>query len=136
MLDFNKLINLHLQRDLRAKQIARYYPSEVGSCLRKVYYTYKNPKPLEDELMKIFEAGNILHNFVVEVLKSEKDPDVKLLNQEMPVKLKLKEYTISGRIDDVLVVKSSGKVYLVEVKSTSMLKMVKTPSKNHLMQLQ
>lgn len=136
MLDFNKLISLHLQRDLRSKEIGKYYPSEVGSCLRKVYYSYKQPKPVQDELMKIFEAGNILHNFVVEVLKGEKDPDVKLLNQEMPVKLKLKDYDISGRIDDVLVIKSEGKVYLVEVKSTSLLKAVKSPSKNHLMQIQ
>jgi hypothetical protein len=136
VLDFNKLISLHLQRDLKAKQIARYYPSEVGSCLRKVYYSYKHPKPLEEDLIKIFETGNILHSFIVEVLKSEKDPDVKLINQEVPVKLILKDYVISGRIDDILVIKSSGKVYLVEVKSTSMLRAVKSPSKHHILQLQ
>jgi len=136
MIDFNKLINLYLKRDFKPKEIGRYYPSEAGNCLRKTYYSYVYPKPIEEDLMKIFHAGNIIHDLVVNVLKSEKTPEVELLKSEMPVKVELKDFTISGRIDDLVLIKHSGKEILVEAKSTAMLKAVKQPQKHHIMQLQ
>ena len=82
MIDFNKLIDDYLYRKNRPKKIGRYYPSEAGSCLRKVWYSYKYPKEVDTELRKVFEMGNILHDFVVDVLKSEKTPSVKLIESE------------------------------------------------------
>ena len=43
-INFNKLIDKYLVREYKPKEIGRYYPSEIGSCLRKVWYSYKNPK--------------------------------------------------------------------------------------------
>lgn len=136
MIDFDKLIEQHLFRELRPKTLGRYYPSEIGGCLRKVWYTYKFPKPLEMDLVKVFEVGNIMHHFVAQVLRSEKVKDVKLLEEELPFKMKARDFTISGRVDDVLLVVASGEKVLVEVKSTADLSYVEEPSPQHLMQLQ
>jgi hypothetical protein len=136
MIDFDKLIDSHVFREERPKEIGRYYPSQIGSCLRKVWYSYKYPKKIDPEVRKIFEVGNIMHHFIVEVLKSEKSGDVKLLESELPLKRDFKDFVISGRVDDLLLVKSSGKLYLVEVKSTKDIKFVKEANQSHVVQLQ
>lgn len=136
MIDFDKLIDLHVFREERKKEIGRYYPSQIGSCMRKVWYSYKYPQKIEPELRKIFEVGNIMHHFVAEMLKSNRSGEVKLLESELPLKKEFKDFTISGRVDDLLLVKSSGKLYLVEVKSTKDVKFVKEASLSHVTQLQ
>ena len=86
MIDFDKLIDEHLKKEARPKGVGKYYPSSAGTCMRKVWYGYKYTSELEPELLKIFEMGNIIHDFVVEVLKSEKTPEVELLESEFPFK--------------------------------------------------
>jgi len=135
MIDFDKMVDEHISREHRPKQIGRYYPSEVGNCLRKLWYSYKYPQEIDSDLRKIFEAGNIIHGFVVEVLKSEKNKDVKLVKSEMPFKIDAKDFVVSGRVDDLVFVKVLEKNVLVEVKSTKDVSSIKTPQTNHVMQL-
>ena len=59
MLDLNKLIDNHLEREYRPKSVGRYYPSEIGGCMRKTWFSYKNPKKTDVKLNRIFEAGKI-----------------------------------------------------------------------------
>jgi len=136
MIDFNTLISNYVKRELKGKTLGRYYPSEAGNCMRKVFYSYKNPKEVDMELLKIFEAGNILHEFIVDVLESEKNPGIELLEKESPFTLDVDDITISGRVDDIVILKINNKVYLVEVKSTSSLKYTREPHESHIMQLQ
>lgn len=136
MVDFNKLIEAHLFRELRRKEIGKYYPSEIGNCLRKVFYSYRFPQPVDPQLVKILEVGNLLHHFMAEVLRSEKQKDVKLLESELPIKIETADFKVSGRIDDLLLIMESGKKLLVEIKSTANLKFVNGPSPQHVMQLQ
>lgn len=135
-LDFNEMISNHLKREMRPKTIGRYYPSEVGSCLRKSWYSYKKPKETDIETVKIFEMGNIVHNFVVDVLNSEKNPHVELIEAESPFLLNVDNFIISGRIDDIILVTVDNQKALLEVKSTSRLDYVKEPQDSHVMQLQ
>jgi len=135
MIDFEKLVDQYIAREYKPKQIGRYYPSEVGSCLRKLWYSYKYPQDIDSGLRRIFEVGDMLHGFVVEVLKSEKNKDVKLLKSELPFLIEVEDFIISGRVDDLILVKSSGKNVLVEVKSTKDVSFVKKPQTNHVMQL-
>jgi len=135
-IDFDKVIDAHLKRENRPKGVGRYYPSEVGSCLRKVWYSYMFPSEVEPDLVKIFEIGNIVHDFIVKVLKSEKSPDVKLLKSEFPFKVNVDDFVISGRVDNLILVQSSGEVFLVEVKSTKDLKYVKEAAPHNIVQLQ
>jgi hypothetical protein len=134
MIDFNKLIDKHLVREYRPKSVGRYYPSEVGGCIRKTFFSYKMPKPVKTELIRIFEAGNMLHDFVSEVIRSEKNKDVALLKSEMPVKIEGKNFLISGRIDNLMLLKINKNKVLVEVKSTKFLPKQANPG--HEMQLQ
>ncbi len=134
MIDFNKLIDNHLVREHKPKQIGRYYPSEIGSCMRKTWFSYKKPKQIRAELLRIFEAGNMLHEFVAEVIKSEKNPEVELVKEEMPIKLEEQDFIVSGRVDNIILAKIDNKQVLVEVKSTKFLK--EKPSEENVMQLQ
>lgn len=136
MVDYDALIGQHLKHEQRPKGVGRYYPSEVGYCLRRVWYSYTNPKPVAEDKARIFEMGNILHSFMVEVFKSERTPEVELLQEEMPVKLDAGDFLVSGRVDDLLLVKDAGRPTLVEVKSTSHLGFVSGVQQPHMMQLQ
>ena len=136
MIDFNEMIDNHLKKENRPKDVGRYYPSEIGMCLRKVWYSYKFPLEIMPDLLKIFELGNIMHDFVVEVLKSEKNSHVQLLKSEFPFKHDVDDFTISGRIDNLLLVKASGKEVLVEVKSTADEGYVKEAAPHNVVQLQ
>ncbi|MCD6547053.1 MAG: PD-(D/E)XK nuclease family protein [Nanoarchaeota archaeon] len=136
MIDFDKLIHNHVKREEKPKVIGRYYPSEIGSCLRKIWFSYKYPKETESELLKIFKIGDMLHNFVVEVIKSEKNPDVELIDAEMPFELKMKNFVISGRVDDIVLLKANNKNILVEVKSISNVNKLEKAKPQHVMQLQ
>ncbi len=138
MLDFNKLIDKHLEREYKPKSIGRYYPSEIGGCIRKTWFSYKNHKPTDSTLTKIFEAGNMLHEFITEVIKSEKNEEIELIKSELPIQIKGKDFVISGRIDNLVLVKLFEKneyhQILVEVKSTKFLP--NEHKKEHEIQLQ
>lgn len=138
MIDFNKLIDNHLAREYWPKPIGRYYPSEIGGCMRKIWFSYKKPKQADVKLARIFEAGNMLHEFITEVIKSEKNKEVELVRSELPIEIKAKEFTVFGRIDNLVLVKvldeSEAKQVLVEVKSTKYLP--KEHGQDHEMQLQ
>lgn len=136
MIDFDKMVENYLKRETKPKTIGRYYPSEIGSCIRKVWYSYKYPKETDIELTKIFEVGNLIHDFVSKVIESDKNPHVELLERELPLRLETKDFTISGRLDDMLLLKEDGRKILVEVKSTKTTDYTTEPSRNHVMQLQ
>jgi len=136
MIDFNKMIDRYLFREQSAKKAGRYYPSEIGSCLRKVWYSYKFPQSVQPHLLRIFELGNILHDFVVKVMQSDKNPEVELLQFELPIKLEVDDFVVSGRIDDLILLKADGKSILVEVKSCKSVSFVREPQQSHATQLQ
>ncbi len=51
MIDFDKLVDQGtVTREFKPKQIGRYYPSEVGTCIRKVWYSYKYPQEIDPKL--------------------------------------------------------------------------------------
>jgi len=136
MIDFNKMIDNHLRKEYRPKGIGRYYPSEIGLCMRKTWYSYKFPQEVQPDLVKVFEVGNIMHDFVVEVLKSEKNPEVELLKSEFPFHYELDDFLISGRIDNLILVKIQSKNVLVEVKSTGNVDLVEQAAPHNVVQLQ
>ncbi len=87
--------------------------------------------------LKIFEIGNILHEFIMQVFKNEKNISfVKFVSSELPFKMQQKDFTISGRLDDVVVAKEDDKTAIIEVKSIRDVRTATTPNKNHVMQLQ
>ncbi len=136
MIDFNRLVEDYLHREFHPKTAGRYYPSEIGSCLRRVWFSYTKPKETEADLVKIFHVGNILHDFVVDVLRSEKTKEVELIASEFPFRVAMKDFIVSGRVDNLILVKLNNRKVLVEVKSCSSLKFTDKPTRSHVMQLQ
>lgn len=136
MIDFDDIIDNYLKRELRAKEIGRYYPSESGNCLRKSWYSYKIPREISKDIIKVFKVGLMLHDFITEVLKSGVSKDIQLVSTELPFRLEIDGMIISGRIDDIVHAKIEEKDYLVEVKSTGDLSYVHEPKEDNLMQLQ
>jgi CRISPR/Cas system-associated exonuclease Cas4 (RecB family) len=136
MINFDEMIDNYLFREFKPKTIGRYYPSEIGSCLRKMWYSYKVPREVEPEVKRIFEVGNIVHGFVVDVLRSEKNPHVELLKSEEPFQMKVDDFIVSGRIDDIILVKQNSEKILVEAKSTKSVEYVREPSPAYVTQLQ
>ena len=136
MIDFNELIDNFLKREVRPRTSGKYYPSDSGNCIRKVWYSYKIPREADPEILKYFEAGNLIHDLVSKVIKSEKNPHIDLLATESPIFLTHEDFVISGRMDDVLLVRIDGKIYILEVKSVSNINYSKEAKKPHIAQLQ
>jgi len=134
MIDFNKLMDNYFSRTPRKKPIGRYYPSEIGGCLRKTWFSYKIQKPVDKDVMRIFGAGNVIHDLVANVIKSEKNPEIELLKEEMPFIINEPDFIVSGRIDDLALIKLNGKKVLIEVKSTKFLP--KEANDTHVAQIQ
>jgi CRISPR/Cas system-associated exonuclease Cas4 (RecB family) len=61
---------------------------------------------------------------------------VELLEKELPLQKDMKDFVISGRLDDLLLLKEDGKKVLVEVKSTKSIDFTAEASRSHAMQLQ
>jgi CRISPR/Cas system-associated exonuclease Cas4 (RecB family) len=136
MIDFEIFIDRFLSRERKPKEIGRYYPSEAGLCMRQVWYSYKFPKETEKDLLRIFHAGNLVHDFVVDVFRSERNPDVVLVESEFPFKIEQDGFTVSGRVDDLVLLKEEDKKVLVEVKSCRSINGMEEPENTHKMQLQ
>ncbi|MCS7109681.1 MAG: PD-(D/E)XK nuclease family protein [Candidatus Micrarchaeota archaeon] len=135
-IDFDRIIDRYLHREVKQRAIGKYYPSEAGQCMRKTWFNIKMPKPVEPEVTKVYEAGNLFHSFVVDVLKSEKNKEIKLLETELPLKYKVDDFEISGRIDDIIQLEHNGEKLLLEVKSTKSLDGLNEPSESYVFQLQ
>jgi len=106
-----------------------YYPSQLGSCLRKQYYEYTLGEQVTPEELVIFTTGKRVHEAVAEafgeVAKVEKVEENVSITISPSLKLK-------GRID-LLIADYDGKKYLIEVKSTS--RTPETPYEEHVIQL-
>jgi len=107
-----------------------YYPSQLGSCLRKQYYTYTLGERVSPEELVIFATGKGVHETIAkafgEVATIEKEEENISLEVSPAIKLK-------GRID-LLIADYDGKKYLIEAKSTS--KTPDAPFEEHVLQLQ
>lgn len=134
MVNFDELIDNYLKRKSYPKKIGRYWPSEAGGCIRKTWFSFNLPKEVDKSTSRIFEAGNRLHEFISDVIESDKNKHVKLLDKEIPIKIQEENFLIKGRIDDLLVVNINKEKYLVEVKSSKFLP--RELREEHEMQLQ
>jgi len=125
------LVSLHeKEKNEHKTEKGVYYPSQLGSCLRKQYYTYTLGERFSLEELVIFETGKSIHETIArafsEVATIEKEEENVSLEITPAIKLK-------GRID-LLIADYDGKKYLIEVKSTS--KTPDSPFEEHVIQLQ
>ncbi|HVP24183.1 MAG TPA: PD-(D/E)XK nuclease family protein [Conexivisphaerales archaeon] len=120
------------ESDQHVRAEGHYYPSSIGSCLRKQYYLYTVEEKPDPEKLAVFATGKGVHAAVAEALR--KSGLVKVDAEEYPVELKVsEEVRLKGRVD-VLIVELDGSKVVVEVKSTSRIPDV--PHETHFFQLQ
>jgi len=149
---FTELILKYLKSQKKDRIIGVYYPSELPWCLRKIYYDYTigKDKDLESKLVMI--SGTLMHSFISDVLKFAKSEGIDAQSEveyeyEIPVENNkvagswkkpaggVFSIKISGRADNVILLKSENdeNTYVVEVKSKS--KLPDEPRVEHIMQL-
>ncbi|MEM1534908.1 MAG: Dna2/Cas4 domain-containing protein [Candidatus Pacearchaeota archaeon] len=137
VIDFNQLIDNFLAREPRQRVIGRYYPSDIGNCLRKVWFSYKTPKQIDPKVKRIFEAGNMVHEFITKVIKDERNKKIELIANELPIEIKTNQFIIAGRVDNIILIRlpELNKKFLVEVKSTKQLPNLHKPEHEDQLQL-
>jgi len=134
-LDAAILSKIDRDRQEHTRVIGRYYPSVIGNCKRKTYYTYILDDRTNDDLKRIFSVGEALHDFVARALKE--DPKIKHCESEVPISIYIPEcdFTISGRIDNI-VTDENGEERIIEVKSTGQkVEFLKEPKPENVEQL-
>ncbi len=134
--DVRGIIEEYLTEDSRPKRIGVYYPSEIGMCMRRSYYSYFITKPTEPAALRIFALGNNVHEFIAKALKDSKK--LTKVEEEKPIKIEYKDneaiFAIYGRIDDYIETKE-GKKIIIEAKSTGDITKVNEPDPKHKMQI-
>ena len=119
--------DLEKGRSKKKNVIGRYYPSMLGGCIRKLWYSYKVPKEFALDTLKIFAVGNTMHERIQDIVKKN-TPLVPEYHMELKVD---DEITVSGYVD--LYDKEKKEVY--ELKTIKSLHYASKPSKHHLIQL-
>jgi len=140
----NQAIDEYLERETKELKIGVYYPSMIPYCLRRLYYLYTlGPKKISKEKLRIFHAGNIIHEFIKNVLK--KSENIKLVENEGEFTLSFKDLKIKGRFDNIIIIQGYNEKIVIEVKSIKSFSKfnkkkwkweeVKLPYKEHIDQL-
>ena len=136
-IDFNEIVNRDLtekrQRN-KKNRVEGIHASSIGSCLRKQWYEIKCPIEHPNDTLRIFQIGNMLHDYMTELLHKSKD--VASIRSEQPIKILLEPpgCVIHGTYDDLVTFKD-GRTILVDEKSAKNLFYITKPKKDHLMQL-
>ena len=131
---FTELIMKYLKSQKKDRIIGKYYPSELPWCLRKIYYDYTIGKDKDLESKLVMVSGTLMHSFISDVLKFAKSEGIDA-QSEVEYEYEKDGVVISGRADNVILLKSENdnNTYVVEVKSKS--KLPDEPRIEHIMQL-
>jgi len=134
---FSDLIDDYLRRKTHPARIGTYWPSEIGNCIRWNYYKRFIEKETPSDKLRMFKSADLTHGFIRDVLASSNK--VRLLAWEKPFSIIVDDFEISGRLDDVIVVKIADRVepIVVEVKSVSgkSIDHVTAPKMDHVYQI-
>lgn len=149
LINFDKVIDDYLsserKRTHRKRNIKIFYPSELTfPCLRGQYLKYTQPEiPVSAKTRRIFKIGTIIHDFVQNIFKKEKN-EFTLLSLESSIK---GTYRVSGdliwirgRVDAII--ERDGEEYIIEIKSMApqpykddVFRYLNEPKEGHLMQI-
>ena len=129
MLDVEEVIGNQLIKEneahSRERQIGEYYCTDLGNCIRKTWYKHQDIELEEADreetvrMLKVFERGNLLHEWVTERIRKHVEGIGGTLREEVSVVIpNLKEqFVIRGRIDNLIATKDGYEI--IEVKTTA-----------------
>lgn len=154
-LNFDTIIDdyVRLKQEKEKKEliVGKYSASMLGSCTRQIYYAYNYPKEFDNEKLKIFELGNIIHDWVATLLANSSHTELIANEKEIAIIDAESDCMISGRMDDMItIIKNGQKIttekdgmrlknttekIIVEVKSIRSLAYLDRPKEPHVLQL-
>ena len=131
----NEWVDDAIYREDKPRIEGRFYCSEMGMCPRKMVLSRLYPKPISKELRRIFELGNIIHDFVEKVFKNAKG--VRLLDSERSLILTKpgSPVVLAGRLDDFILMEEADQEMIIEVKSIKSFKYLSQAKPEHIMQI-
>lgn len=128
-----ELIDKYYQDKREDKKQNSFYISDAGKCQRAIYFSMKGypKKEKEPRILRIFDRGDIIHQRTISTLLGI--PEVRVIASEIDIPPK---QLFRGRADAILSV--DGKLYVVDVKSSSdfKFKKLKEPETSYQRQLQ
>ena len=148
-INFDKVIDDYLslerKRTHRKRNIKIFYPSELTfPCLRGQYLKYTQPEiPVSAKTRRIFKLGSIIHDFIQDVLRKEKN-EFSLLSLETSIK---GSYRVSGDLIWIrgradAIIERENEEYIIEIKSMApqpykddVFRFLYEPKESHLKQI-
>lgn len=127
-MDISQMIDDYLKREDRPRTRGIYYASEVSKCQRELFEIHTGTSMgFPVETIRVFAVGDLIHNFIYNVLKSSKR-NIKLVENEKSLSIVDidSDICINGRADDVIMSEFDGEKYVLEVKSVKSLYFIKT----------
>jgi len=112
------------------RESGTYYPSYLGSCMRKQYYIYTLGERATPEDLAIFMTGQGVHEIVAKAFSES--TTVESIEEKITLEFTGK-VKLSGRVD-IIIVDIDGKRYVIEVKSAS--RIPDKPYESHMLQLE
>jgi CRISPR/Cas system-associated exonuclease Cas4 (RecB family) len=129
MIDAEKIIGDQLLKEneshSRARQVGEYYCTDLGTCIRKTWYKYQDIELEEQDreeevrMLKVFERGNLLHEWITNRLRMHVEEIGGTLREEVSIVMPdLKNnFVIRGRIDNLIAKDNAYEI--IEVKTTA-----------------
>lgn len=124
------------------RTVGEYWPSQLFVCMRKQYYSMFMEEKHSEAQLKMFEAGNLFHEFLANLLSEWGEINKVRVLKEVPIRIPHHESTdivVSGRADDLILLEDGSRRYLVEVKTTKNIEWLVgkglLPKREHLAQL-
>jgi CRISPR-associated exonuclease Cas4 len=123
-LDLARLLEKVIIEEQKKEQqplvIGVYHPSLLPQCLRKQAYEYNEQRPYEEYVQRVLFNGKILHDAFAILLKNVAQTINATIESEVPLRIVHPEYrfVISGRADDVFLLKEEGREIIIEIKTT------------------
>jgi hypothetical protein len=132
-IDFDSIIDEYMisVNPERERKVGEYYPSELGGCLLSVFYRYTKPKPQPLDRLRIFAAGNLVHEFAARVFKTRMNSHES--ERSITIPDPMTGLRLRGRLDDFFIL--GDEKIVVEVKSIKSFAYLSEPKPEHVMQL-
>jgi len=140
MVDLSSILDAYLRRESEPPKPDVFHASELAYCLRQSYLRRVEPREWPSSKLRIFQSGNLVHELVRRVLSEADDMGVTLVDYERPFEFIFEDFSIRGRMDDLVWIRTGGDKELVpiEVKSVGApfrLDQLAEPTPEHVCQL-
>jgi CRISPR/Cas system-associated exonuclease Cas4 (RecB family) len=128
-----------VQKKAHERKVGQFFASEVGKCVRKIYFDYMHPKDMDPEVLRLLNVGEAVHELVAKLLVKSGKYDRVISERSLGLMDFASGVMVRGRLDNLLVLKQKDteENILIEVKSIKDFYYLKGgPNDEHVVQTQ